>query len=410
MGIRYRMNPALGLPILSAVLRAAGHECEVIDLEAAGIGPDRLGAAFAAQRDKWPDVVGFTALTSSARGARESIAAIRKAGYGGKVIVGGPHATLAPEEALSWGADTVVVGECERNVVQALTTAGVVNGKPAPIDAIPAPDWSHHHPSPALYEGNAPHLGRPEGISMWSRGCPSACIFCGNPVFGGSRKRYRPVEAVAAEMADLQRRGVRSVFVYDDELIGSRLPAGWLADLEGRLAPLGLVWKTQGRCSARHVTPAVLQSVYRAGCRVVMWGVESFSQKVLDANKKGTTVDDIWTVLRASKAAGLKNWVFTMVGMYQETDEDAAMTAAALEQAYREGLIDYRQTTVCTVQPQTPLEGMAKEQGWFVQPPEAGPQMHQAYTSTPWMTKERIAYWLNRYAQACPVDYRGRAA
>jgi anaerobic magnesium-protoporphyrin IX monomethyl ester cyclase len=258
--VLYRMNPPLGLPILSAVLRQAGHECEVVDLEALGVNPQALEQAWAAQRDRWPDVVGFTALSSSARGARESIAAIRRAGYTGGVIVGGPHATLMPMEVFQWGADVVVRGECEGNIVKAVERAAsaasplitnralanyLLTGQPLPIEAIPAPDWSHHNPAPTAYQGNAPHLGSPEGIAMFSRGCPHQCIFCGNPVYGQSRKRFRPPEAISAEMAELRRRHIKAVFVYDDEMVGTRLPDGWLPEVADRLAPLGLLWKTQ---------------------------------------------------------------------------------------------------------------------------------------------------------------------
>lgn len=210
-------------------------------------------------------------------------------------------------------------------------------------------------------------------------------------------------------MADLKRRHIRAVFVYDDELVGTRLPEGWLEEVSAGLAPLGLVWKTQGRCS-RHITPESMALLYQGGCRVVMWGVESFSQKVLDATRKGITVDDIWHTLRAAKAGGIQNWVFTQIGQYQETDEDARLTAEGLAKAYGEGLVDFRQTTITTILPATPLESLAKEQGWYVQPPESGPQMHQVYQSTPWLSAERIAYWQRRYSEVCPVDYRGKAA
>lgn len=417
-GVHYRMNPPLGLPILSAVLRAAGHECEVVDLEALGVNPERLGQAWAAQRDRWPDVVGITALSSSARGARESIAALRSAGYDRPIMVGGPHATLAPEEPLAWGADLSVIGECEGNIVALCEAAitgewfarGPVQGKPMPIEQIPAPDWTHHNPAPTAYGGNAPHIGQPEGIAMFSRGCPHNCVFCGNPVFGQSKKRFRPPAAIVEEMADLKRRHVKAVFVYDDEIVGTLLPDGWLAEVADGLQPLGLVWKTQGRCSERNITPAVMADLHRAGCRVVMWGVESFSQSVLDANRKGTSVADIWHSLRTAKQAGIANWVFSMVGLYGETDADAALTAAGLEQGYAEGLIDYRQTTVTTVMPGTELHKRAVAEGWYVPSPESGPQMNQVYTSTPWMTAERIGYWVRRYSEVCPVDYRGRAA
>ena len=50
IGYQHRMNPPLGLPILAAVLRNAGHTAEVADLEALGVSPDRLRHVWAAQR------------------------------------------------------------------------------------------------------------------------------------------------------------------------------------------------------------------------------------------------------------------------------------------------------------------------------------------------------------------------
>jgi radical SAM superfamily enzyme YgiQ (UPF0313 family) len=329
--------------------------------------------------------------------------------------VGGAHATLSPEEVCAWpGVDMVVTGECEGSIVEHIEDSsewsGWQMGLSLPIEQIPAPDWAHHNPPPSAYQGNAPHIGLPEGISMWSRGCPHSCIFCGNVVFGQQRIRYRPAANVAAEMADLKARRIKAVFVYDDELLGLPAPAGWWQDIAEQVGPLGLVWKGQGRCSERHITPEVLRLAQQSGGRVIMWGVESFSQRVLDANRKGLTLADIWTTLRRAKEAGLRNWLFTMVGMYEEGEADAALTAEGLRQAYNEGLVDYRQTTVCTTLPGTELERRARAEGWYVPTPESGPQMQQVYQSTPWLSAERIAYWQRRYAEACPVSFEGRAA
>ena len=82
----------------------------------------------------------------------------------------------------------------------------------------------------------------------------------------------------------------------------------------------------------------------RAGCELIMWGVESFSQNVLDNVKKNNTPADIWYSLELAKEAGIKNCVFTIIGSYKETDEDLAITAAALKKGYENRLIDYRQT------------------------------------------------------------------
>jgi len=204
-------------------------------------------------------------------------------------------------------------------------------------------------------------------------------------------------------MRDLHRRGVRRVFVYDDELVGTRLPDGWMREIADGIEDLGLMWVTQGRCSKKHITPELMRDMKRAGCKAIFWGVESFSEKVLKAVKKAQTADDIWHTLRVARDAGIENGAFTMIGNYQETEDDLEITAEALGQAYREGLIQYRQTTVCTGMPGTELERIQRAEGWWVDPPQGGRQMLQINSETPWLTKEQIAYWQQRFADVCPV-------
>jgi hypothetical protein len=82
-GVHYRMNPPLGLPIIAAVLDQAGHDVAVTDLEALQVTPDKLAELYAAKPDEWPDAVGFTVTTHNARGARESIKALREGEHQG---------------------------------------------------------------------------------------------------------------------------------------------------------------------------------------------------------------------------------------------------------------------------------------------------------------------------------------
>ena len=87
---------------------------------------------------------------------------------------------------------------------------------------------------------------------------------------------------------------------------------------------------------------------------------------------------------------------------YQETDEDAQITADGLERAYKEGLVDYRQSTVCTVMEGTELETIQKREGWYKQPEYSGRDLRKAY-GTPWLSASRIDYWQSRFNQVCPV-------
>lgn len=405
-GVRYMMNPPLNIPILTALCRNAGHTAECVDLEALGYTPETFREAFRKQKDAWPDIVGITALSAQARGAKDLVEAIRTAGYSGKIVVGGVHATIEPEDVFSWaGVDQVVKGECEGNLLEILGYGepGIYQGEPPEIDDVPAPAWEYMTPKPNQYMGNAPHLDKPEAIVMMTRGCPYQCTFCGNAIFSPQRKRWRPIPHIAAELEALKVYGTRSLFVYDDELLGVKSPNGWYSELADGISDFGYTFKTQGRCSRRYITKDVLTDIHRAGCRAVMWGVETFSPKILKTLGKGTTVEDNWHTLRLARECGIRNFVFTMIGNAEEGDEELAETARALSQAYKEGLVQYRQTTVVTAVPHTKLWDRQHREGWYHEPPDSGPQMHQVYQDTPWLTGERIAYWRNKFDEVCPV-------
>jgi len=406
-GVHYRMNPALGLPILAAVLEKAGHKVQVWDLEALAVSPDKLAQSFAEQRDQWPDAVGFTCTTHNQRGVRECIEALRGVGYDRYINIGGPHITmLAQTENIDetlWGVDAWVVGECEGNVSRIFRKRlkGIVQGEPAPIEDIPAPLWTHHMPSITSYQGNEPRLDQPESIAMWARGCPHHCIFCGNPVFQHQPIRMAPPENVYRDMKALADMGVKTVFVYDDELVGlNQKQNEWLLECCRLIEPLGLTWKCQGRCSERAIQPDVLKAMCDAGCRAIMWGVETFSDRVLKAMKKATIEADIWHTLEASHDAGIGNWIFLMVGNYKETQADLRYTEAQMAHAVGKGLVQWRQVTVCTPVPGTELHRLAEAEGWLVEQPESGPQMGQVYAPTAWLSQRELRYWRMRLLRA----------
>lgn len=404
-GIQYKMLPPIGLPTLVAWLNQRGHDAEAVDLEALGVSPAQFAERFAAQRDRWPDVVGVTGMTISKRGMREIMQAVRAAGFTGPMVAGGVYMTLHPQLGLDWGADLVVTGECEGNIIQLLESGarGIHAGEPAPIEDLPGPDWRRWAPLLTTYRSNIASLLLPNpGISMWTRGCPYRCIFCSNIIFGGRPTRYRPPQNVEADMLALRSLGVERVYVYDDELVGGPMPVGWLSDVADRVAPLNLWFITQGRCSQKHITPQLMADLKRAGCGYVFWGVESFSERVLKTMRKGIKQDDIWHTLRLAREAGINNALFTMIGNYGETEDDLAETERCLKRAYSEGLVQMRQTTICTPMEGTELGRRAQAEGWFTEAPDFGPQMLQ-HSPTPWLPADRMDYWMRRFADACPA-------
>ena len=111
---RYKAYPVLSLPIIAAVLNKAGHQAQVIDLERLARHPRD------AFKPPWPDVIGFTCLTPQGRSIKDSIVTLRRAGFTGKIIIGGIYPTMFPDDVATWGADLIVTGECEGNIVSVI--------------------------------------------------------------------------------------------------------------------------------------------------------------------------------------------------------------------------------------------------------------------------------------------------
>lgn len=389
--------PVLSLPILAAILNRAGYRTWVVDMEAKRMHPKRV--------ELDADVIGMTSLTTNRRAIPEMIGYLRKRGFKGTVMVGGVYATLYPDEVLGWGADLVVTGECEGNIVELLKSGarGIQAGKRLPIEQIPIPDWVHHDPGTRVYRGNMRILSNNPGITMWTRGCPYKCIFCENIIFQGQPTRYRPPNNIGQEMTLLRDMGHEDIFIYDDELVGTRMPDGWMAEIADHTGPLKLNMLTQGRCSEKFITPEIMREAKRAGINTVFWGVESLSPRVLNAINKRMTVKDVWHTLETAKNAGIRNGLYIQVGQYQEDANECKKTESALKSLCDHGLIDYLNVFVTSVNPGTRLYDIAREEGWYEQPPEGWRGVKSARYDTPWMSRDKIREWRGRYREACPT-------
>ena len=393
--------PVLSLPILAAVLNKAGHKAEVLDLGAVGKKMKDI------KTEKY-DVIGFTVMTCNKEGAKSCIADLWMDHYKGQIVAGGVYATMFPDDVLAWGIDLVVTGECEGNIAHILESGktGIVHGDRMPIEDIPAPAWECHTPNINTYAGNINPIRPMPAITQFVRGCPYSCIFCENIIFKKQHTRYRPPENIEKEMRYLFEKGFHNVFVYDDETFGSKVPDGWMAEVADRIGGFGFEMITQARCSKKFITPELMRDARRAGIKTIFWGVESLSQKVLDAIKKHITLEDIWHTLRTAKEAGIKNGLYIQIGSYTENEIDAKETEKGLSALYKEGLEDRLQVFVNAVMPGTELEQIGRSEGWYQDPPPGWNKIKKVMHDggTPWMSKQSIYYWQARYFAVCPTE------
>jgi anaerobic magnesium-protoporphyrin IX monomethyl ester cyclase len=267
---------------------------------------------------------------------------------GATVIVHGSDATDHAEEYLRNGADYVLVGEAERTLCE-LCEQLLQGNEPGTLDGLvslnsvtqelrstpPLPrasSWSDL-PEPArdLVDA-APYRdawrdahGYFSMNAVASRGCPYRCNWCAKPI-SGDRFHVRPAEAVAEEMLRLKADyGVEHIWFGDDVFALSHRWAEQLAD-EVEKRNCAVPFKIQSRADL--MTEATVQALRRAGCAEVWMGVESGSQKILDAMDKGLRVSEVVDARRRLKDAGIQACYFLQFGYPGETWKEIQQTIA----------------------------------------------------------------------------------
>ena len=123
-----------------------------------------------------------------------------------------------------------------------------------------------------------------------SRGCPYRCNWCAKPIYGDSFA-LRSACSVAEEMRRLKYDFGAEHLWFADDIFGLR--AKWVRELALEVEKLdaAVPFKMQSRVDL--MTADTVRALRRAGCAEVWMGVESGSQKILDAMDKGTRVDQI---------------------------------------------------------------------------------------------------------------------
>jgi radical SAM superfamily enzyme YgiQ (UPF0313 family) len=162
-----------------------------------------------------------------------------------------------------------------------------------------------------------------------SRGCPYRCNWCAKPIYGDSFA-VRSAHSVAEEMRQLKHEFGATHLWFADDIFGLR--AQWVRDLADEVARLdaAIPFKMQSRVDL--MTPENARALRRAGCAEAWLGVESGSQKVLDAMDKGTRVEQIAKARANLRAQGIRACYFLQFGYPGETWEDIRKTVALVRE------------------------------------------------------------------------------
>jgi len=145
------------------------------------------------------------------------------------------------------------------------------------------------------------------------------CAFCTHH----QHQKYEEFELKNIKDSIIKSKA-KKVFFIDDMITKKRL-----LELAEILKPLKITWMCQ--LKPKDFAPADLQKLYAAGLRIVLWGVESGSPRILDLMRKGTKVEENELTLRTAHQVGIKNVLYIMFGFPTETETDFMSTINFLQ-------------------------------------------------------------------------------
>ncbi len=260
----------VSLPLLAA-LTPPGHEVKIVD------------EAFAADDvEEAVDLVGLTVMTELAPRAYRLADLYRQRGV--RVVMGGIHPTVLPEEALQH-ADAVVVGEGEETWPRLVRDAAA--GKLGRVYRAAGLSDLSLLPIPArrLYPKPARKSLTPLGVGLESsRGCPYDCEFCSIRRVMGRAYRVRPVARMLDEIAAIESE---SLFFVDDALALDRRAA---KALFAEMVPFRCKWVGQGTLSLAEDLD-LLRLMRRAGCCGLLVGFETVALAAQETMRKSRALN-----------------------------------------------------------------------------------------------------------------------
>jgi radical SAM superfamily enzyme YgiQ (UPF0313 family) len=304
--------PHLGLGYIAAVLEQRGHNVTVTDLNYDTPIPHA-------------DTYGVTCLSSTYDEVKDICKYLMRTRKG-RVVVGGIHPTMHPRQVLDdCEVDYVVTGEAEytfpKLVEEGSHTSLIHSGVVEDLDSLPFPA---RHLLPNVVDVSGIH-GQEKGeratTIMGMRGCPYRCSYCCQaPQL--KTVRFRSPLMILHEMKEVGDVFGVTHFRFVDDIFTLRKDR--VKRLSRMLRGLDLSWVCITRADA--LSHDLLVEMKNGGCREIHVGVESGSQRILDAMNKQTTVHVLERGVRMIKQAGIKAKTYLMYGYTGETDEDREKT------------------------------------------------------------------------------------
>lgn len=383
--------PPHSLLTIAAPLHKEGYRVDIIDQRVDRNWKERLIAHLA----RGSVCVGISCMTGTQIYFALEIAKLVRERTAGKIpmIWGGPHPSIMPEQTLrNEYVDIVCVGEGDitfSGLVKALqekrpldringigykSGGGIIMTPPALLidveQLLPVP-WelidveAYIHPDMYLKDSRTLDIGQT------SRGCPFNCGFCCSASLRQRKWRAMSVEKSLSNIIEPVRRfKLNGVWIRDDEFYIDRERADRIC--QGMIdASLNIHWYTSGtRVDVfNKATDKETALLKRSGARVLKFGAESGSDRILELINKGITVEDTINANLKAKAHDIIPAFALMIGFPTETFEEIDRTIDLIFRLKEDNPnAQFETMAIYTALPGTPMYELALRHG--LKPPQ----------------------------------------
>lgn len=360
---------SLGPAFLVGIARADGHEARMLR-----IGPEEsLLSVRARVEASAPDLIGISMTTRQWLRGREVAKAVRPLGV--PLIAGGLHATFSPEAVLAEpGFDAVCLGEGEvpfAALLRHLAAGGQITD--ARLPNVWVEGGAHPGLGPPVERiDDIPFMARDMLDERWGvvhmttqRGCPFPCTYCAARMYDelydgiGKYGRRRSTESVLRELDVVRAAGALSYVIFLDDTFTIHHP--WVFEFAREFpSRIGVPFSIHAR--AETMNPKLIEALAAAGCRHVVYGVESGSERVRrEVMKRPVTNDRLIEVFQRTKEAGILVTANYMMGVPGETPDDLRAT---MELHHRLDPVDFGYFVFYPF-PGTQLFRVCRQRGWL---------------------------------------------
>lgn len=326
----------LGLLAVASYIKAKGHTVKIIDMTVKAENIEKHIKSFA------PDVVGLSVMSALASNSAIKVSKAAKR-FNKPVVWGGRLPSSLPELCLKEECiDFVVLGEGEITFFELLEA--IENGKSfdnisgvaytdkqgvhinncrefADLSAFPILDWSLINPNNYAQRY---FLCERMLYSYLSKGCPGKCTFCFNPNYHKSVHRKRPPEHAVEEIESLIKNYNIDGIYFADEFWypGKEDMQVFFSMIKER--NLDFVWGCQTRLGT--YSKEELQQMYDAGCRWILFGVESGCEKRNKETNKNVNLKTAKETFDNCREIGIITQSSFIIGYPGETEEELKET------------------------------------------------------------------------------------